>query len=440
MNDNGIKRDYYYDNLTVREELIIPKGFITVNTPTASKGKFLYNLLDNSLYYSDGLRWILCCSPSGATGAGSQGAQGSPGPTGAQGPPGGGQGPTGATGIAGPQGPAGGPQGQQGAQGNDGSQGAQGQIGPQGLVGPQGASEPLTTLQIAYNNSDTTPHIELSGTGGDVQILNDATNSQQKLFRVTNNDSSIHLLDIQKNRFVALGATATNTNVIAMGTGATGSGTDAIAIGSNSNASGANSFAIGNGADARIDNSFALGTNAVQDTNDGFIIKSGLTTSLTNTTDEGLIFTNGGVRILNNTNRTGSYVVPGSGATGTSPNILLFASSSVQTTSTTGVTVLDYPTVSNAIYNLHYDVDGIRTGGSAGATGDSWFLEGHVRAKNIGGTVTAVRFNESASRDVIGETLTIAGSGTNIRFTVGGLTNYNIDWDVRLQLLEIKFL
>jgi len=155
----------------------LPQAQLDNIQPIGSVG---YDINSNSLWVSDGFRWIQAVGPQGQTGAqgpegpqgvGAQGPQGVQGPQGigAQGPQGVGiqgiQGAQGPQGIAGPQGAQGvgvqgpqgdvGPQGPQGIsiQGPQGPQGVgiQGAQGPQGIIGPQGpqGSAPESILQYA---------------------------------------------------------------------------------------------------------------------------------------------------------------------------------------------------------------------------------------------------------------------------------------------------
>jgi len=56
---------FYYDYLSVRQELIIPRRYVTVAEPTADAGKIIYNIPDQCIYYSNGLVWIPLCKGGG---------------------------------------------------------------------------------------------------------------------------------------------------------------------------------------------------------------------------------------------------------------------------------------------------------------------------------------------------------------------------------------
>jgi hypothetical protein len=139
------------DSSAILELKSTNKGLLIPRTDTSSinalgapaTGLLIYQLIDNSFYYFDGVAWRILATgpgPTGPTGPigpqglqGLQGATGQDGPTGAQGPAGA-DGPTGLQGAQGITGPA-------GATGADGATGATGPSGADGLTGPTGPSQ-----------------------------------------------------------------------------------------------------------------------------------------------------------------------------------------------------------------------------------------------------------------------------------------------------------
>jgi hypothetical protein len=78
---------------------------------------------------------------------------------------------------------------------------------------------------------------------------------------------------------------------------------------------------------------------------------------------------------------------------------------------------------------LEVVVNARRTGGTAGANGDSAGYIGFATFKNIGGVVTQVgTFTLNAKEDQVGWNVTLAISGTNILVQVTGAVNNNISW------------
>ena len=100
--------------------------------------------------------------------------------------------------------------------------------------------------------------------------------------------------------------------------------------------------------------------------------------------------------------------------------------STVDATVTTLATVA-IPTDSEVL--LKFQVTGRRSGGSAGANGDSAAYERTARFKNVGGTVTINNLQtDYTSEDQASWDGTMTVSGTNALIRVKGANNNNVDW------------
>lgn len=121
----------------------------------------------------------------------------------------------------------------------------------------------------------------------------------------------------------------------------------------------------------------------------------------------------------------------GSGIESSVVNVSILAVSSGATTSTGGGTVVleTIPIAANSVMLLRSNVAGYRTGGTAGAVGDSAAYTRSARIKNIAGVVTINDlFSDFASADQVAWDATFIVSGSNILVQVNGAANNNIDW------------
>jgi hypothetical protein len=101
------------------------------------------------------------------------------------------------------------------------------------------------------------------------------------------------------------------------------------------------------------------------------------------------------------------------------------------TVSATPKAIWVFATVTDTVYLISFRVVARRTGGTAGANGDSAVYERVCKVKNVGGTATVatiaatVTIEDQAAWDV-----TLTASGANISLTVTGAANNNITWHV----------
>lgn len=112
-----------------------------------------------------------------------------------------------------------------------------------------------------------------------------------------------------------------------------------------------------------------------------------------------------------------------------------FASTSMKcveaTVSTTDATPTLLQTIAiptNSVMNIECRAVGFRTGGSAGAAGDSLVYSFIVKAKNVAGTVTMGSIQAGYSATDQAWTVAPSVSTTNIIVTVTGATNNNVNW------------
>lgn len=202
-----ITKDKAVSTINIEDMSVLPlRGIDSSVSPSPVKGRFVYNKLDDSLYYADGTQWKQL--GSGGSGTGPTGSDGSTGPTGSEGP-------TGPTGVSGPTGSLGptGPTGVSGPTGSAGSTGPTGSVGSTGSTGSTGSAG-LNDLTM---DSAATPTYPQSLTDGIWYGLNTKANGASSTIRFGDN------------------ASAAGTDSIAIGTGATAV-TGSIAVGSGVNA------------------------------------------------------------------------------------------------------------------------------------------------------------------------------------------------------------
>ncbi len=103
----------------------------------------------------------------------------------------------------------------------------------------------------------------------------------------------------------------------------------------------------------------------------------------------------------------------------------------------TTLTSVTIPTDSTVF--VRAKIVGRRTGGTAGAAGDSAIYERSARFKNIGGTVTMSQLqSDYTSEDQLGWNGTLDVSGTSARIRVTGAANNNITWTVTYELITLS--
>lgn len=101
----------------------------------------------------------------------------------------------------------------------------------------------------------------------------------------------------------------------------------------------------------------------------------------------------------------------------------------VSTTDNTVTTLITLSTASDTSMLVKTEVIGRRTGGTAGAAGDSATYIRYTHIKNVGGTVTVNGTQtEYTDEDQAGWNTTFSVSGTSILVRVQGATNNNISW------------
>jgi len=141
---------------------------------------------------------------------------------------------------------------------------------------------------------------------------------------------------------------------------------------------------------------------------------------------------------------TGSSIIRGSlryaDAGASNANWEIFQAQ-VATTDATTTTLASFTVPTDSAVYLKCKIVGRRTGGSAGANGDSAVYERSARFKNVGGTVTI----NSLQTDFTSEELTQLGwngtmdvSGASARMRVTGAANNNITWTVTYEVITLS--
>lgn len=109
------------------------------------------------------------------------------------------------------------------------------------------------------------------------------------------------------------------------------------------------------------------------------------------------------------------------------------------TTDATATTLQSITVPTDSTMYLRVKMVGRRTGGSAGANGDSAVYERSARYKNVGGTVTINQLqSDYTSEDQIGWNGTLDVSGTSARMRVTGAANNNITWTVTYEVITLS--
>jgi hypothetical protein len=109
------------------------------------------------------------------------------------------------------------------------------------------------------------------------------------------------------------------------------------------------------------------------------------------------------------------------------------------TTNNTATALHTLATASNFSYALEATVLARRTGGTAGAVGDTARYKILACYKNIAGVVTIVGVvNRTIDENVAGYDANFAINGTNIETRVTGVNNTNITWHVTLRVMALS--
>lgn len=110
---------------------------------------------------------------------------------------------------------------------------------------------------------------------------------------------------------------------------------------------------------------------------------------------------------------------------------LKITTATVNTTDATVTDIATIATVTDSVMVIEAKITGLRTGGTAGATGDSACYIRTARIKNVGGTVTLSNLQaDYTSEDQATFNGTITVSGTNVLVQVKGAANNNMTWKV----------
>lgn len=109
------------------------------------------------------------------------------------------------------------------------------------------------------------------------------------------------------------------------------------------------------------------------------------------------------------------------------------------TTDATATTLQSITVPTDSVMFIRAKIVGRRTGGSAGAAGDSAVYERSARYKNVGGTVTINQLqSDYTSEDQLLWNGTMDVSGTSARLRVTGAANNNITWTVTYEVITLS--
>lgn len=111
----------------------------------------------------------------------------------------------------------------------------------------------------------------------------------------------------------------------------------------------------------------------------------------------------------------------------------------VSTTDATATTLQSVTIPTDSVVLVVARMVGRRTGGSAGANGDSAVYIRSARFKNVGGTVTMNQLqSDYTSEDQLTWNGTLDASGTSARMRVTGAANNNITWTVTYEIITLS--
>ncbi len=111
----------------------------------------------------------------------------------------------------------------------------------------------------------------------------------------------------------------------------------------------------------------------------------------------------------------------------------------VATTDATATTLTSVTVPTDSALYLRVKIVGRRTGGSAGANGDSAVYERSARFKNVGGTVTINGLQtDYTNEDQAGWNGTLDVSGASARLRVTGAANNNITWTATYEVITLS--
>lgn len=110
----------------------------------------------------------------------------------------------------------------------------------------------------------------------------------------------------------------------------------------------------------------------------------------------------------------------------------------VNTTDATATTIITIPTSTDQSLFVKAFISGRRTGGTAGATNDSYAAERTLRVKNDGGTLSIYSVTSNfTSKDQNAFTCIFIVSGTDVLVQVQGAANNNLSWMTTAQVLAV---
>lgn len=262
-------------------------------------------------------------------------------------------------------------------------------------------------LQKAYNND---PDGNIILTSSKPFKLQAPTGNNDELFVISDRNDTIDFFNL---------------------TSVSSTGSKLSAMGGQANA--VNSLSVGylSSVSATSNNSFALGTNSNVDASNSFMFNDG-NTAYENTRDSSIA-----LKFANGLEMTTGTVKRGTVNTSTNFRI---EQASVNTITSTIITLWTYTIPSNSVLGIEARVLGVRTGGVNGNVGDRTYTIVTATAWYNGTSTTVNSANTYLFEVPTDIAVTIVASGSDtIIVTVKGETNTNFSWIGTMFIQEFKY-
>ena len=246
---------------------------------------------------------------------------------------------------------------------------------------------------------------------------------------------------------LAIGPSAIVTTAysIAIGSGAvanTTGGTESIAIGYQTNSGGMNSITLGSSSTTSNEYGASIGNGITNAQNYTTIFNDGLYTISNSGLSQPNRFVasySKGFQLVGDTT-LGARVLPATGNASNSPSYFITQGQALTTDAATAQTLVTIVSSTNSVLGLHGYLVGSRTGGTSGSAGNSWYYEFVTKANNVAGTLTSMLVSLPVGlEDVSGPVISSTVSGTSLLIQINGISNYNITWNLSLNINELVY-
>jgi len=108
----------------------------------------------------------------------------------------------------------------------------------------------------------------------------------------------------------------------------------------------------------------------------------------------------------------------------------------VDTTDATQTTLFAFTTATDTSYYAEFKLVALRTGGAAGAAGDTATYNVNYFVKNVAGTVTVTQMSRDEQEDQAAFDAIFVASGTALNLDVTGVVNNDVTWNAKVELIE----